>query len=163
MVARGRAAGDALPEDDLEHQLHQIVRDLPAERRRDAEQAISEACRKLRAGDNPLGGLRPPPDCPPCKGIRGGTHHFLCLSRVRQPSAVESRLRDKVKVKLNVTYSEMINVAPVDEVETHGIEPRSAHAIARNPIASRPPRRSFRSNTYSAPSFCSRFLCYVGK
>lgn len=68
VVAHARQAAAQPPIDKLEEKLREVVSRLDTDRRGDAHRAISQACKKLRDGKNPLEGLKPPTDCAPCHG-----------------------------------------------------------------------------------------------
>lgn len=113
------------PADEFEAKLVAMVAasgKLPTNRKEDARRSIQEACQKLRCGCNPLSGLKPPPDCPPCNGSSGGTHDFLCLSRERTPQ-VEKVLRAKLFGALNSAWLK----ATTQMVSLHTL-----HCIARS-------------------------------
>ena len=122
VVAHARQAAAQPPIDKLEEKLREVVSRLDTDRRGDAHRAISQACKKLRDGKNPLEGLKPPADCAPCHGRKGGTHHFLCAKRVRNPSPEEVRARDKVRALLNIAYAETIGHTLSEHEEVRAIE-----------------------------------------
>lgn len=67
------------------------------ERKGFARRSVEEAVDKLRRGERPLAGPRPPPDCSSCNG-GNKDHHFLCQKRKQDPPSSEMKLRSRRKV-----------------------------------------------------------------
>ena len=74
--------------------------ELSVSRKADAFKAIDEALKKLARNENPLGALKPPPNCKVCHGQTGATHHFLCGSRTLNPALPELRVREALMSEL---------------------------------------------------------------
>jgi hypothetical protein len=118
-VAQARlAAAASAPGDDFEESLKNLatVKALDKGRRDDAITAIRHACRRLNDGKNPTSDLHPPATCVVCAGRSGGTHYFLCKSRIRQPGPQEVRARDAIFSKLNARWRSEQSTA-IDEVK----------------------------------------------
>ena len=104
-LARAAAAASS-PADDFEAKLlHRVEQaGLKGDRAELGRQAVKEACAKLRAGDDPLSGLKPPPSCHACNTDEHGGHHFLCLRRARQPKGVEKDVKQSLIASLNAEH-----------------------------------------------------------
>ena len=87
----------------LKVSLRSIVEDaegLSVSRKGDAFKAIDEALKKLARNEDPLGALKPPPNCKVCHGQTGATHHFLCGGRSQNPAIDELRVRNVLMTEL---------------------------------------------------------------
>ena len=100
--------------------------DLSDARKADAQRAVREASDKILKGVNPFTGLHPPPKCAPCNGTTGGTHHFLCRKRERQPGQQEQRVRAQVERELRKAYNEKCNA---DQTVRARRPPRLTHLL----------------------------------
>ena len=100
------AAIASRPADDFEAKLLDRVEraGLKGDRAELGRQAVKEACAKLRAGDDLLSGLRPPPSCHACNTDEHGGHHFLCLRRARQPKGAEKDLKQSLMAALSAEH-----------------------------------------------------------
>eukprot|EP00966_Prymnesium_polylepis_P266032 6145268-Prymnesium_polylepis.1 len=84
---------------------------LDAARKKDAHSAVKEALRKIERRQDPLTGLSPPALCGPCNGQHGGTHHFFCGRRKREPGIVEKGVRDALMQRVATLFRALLEAA----------------------------------------------------
>ena len=107
-VVAEAAANASASKDDLYKQLSEEVAKsgMDADRKGHAIKVIGIACKRLRDGQSPLEGLRPPASCEACRGNSHRTHHFLCMNRTLEPGIVERNVRSSVMAKLGKAWRE---------------------------------------------------------
>lgn len=107
-VVAEAAANASASKDDLYKQLSEEVAKsgMDADRKGHAIKVIGIACKRLRDGQSPLEGLRPPASCEACRGNSHRTHHFLCMNRTLEPGIVERNVRSSVMPKLGKAWRE---------------------------------------------------------
>ena len=125
-AARAAQARRGPPDDPFEAGLCAIVDASPLgdARKANAHQNIRCACEHLRAGKNPLHGLKPPETCKSCKIGKHHLHDFLCLRRERQPGPEELKVRSKLLRDLNDEYRRTLDARLPVRACTHALHPR---------------------------------------
>ena len=133
------AAADESSADELLKEINKIVTDgnLPSDRETDALIGIKHAVKRLRAGADPEGELRPPPDCLPCKSGKHVPHRFPCMKRKDPPRGEEGMVKKRVHAKLRHEWR--AKLYEIQTVSTRASTPRTLLAssfpeITRNTV-----------------------------